>query len=245
VVIVREMDAALRLVTQPDHAALAAELLALLRLPGLVEHPRRRELLRAVRLHDNGWQELDAAPRVERASGRPHAFLDLPDALRLEVWARGTRRYREREPYLALLVGEHARTLFAHRRDADGWRELLAELDEARTELLARCALDDAALRADYRFLDLADRLSLVACNGWREPLEWEPSAGERLHGELRRGERGGEEIALLPFPLAGATTFTFACRHVPVRRFDSDTDLAVALASARWESASLRLVSA
>ena len=52
-IVFREGDR-LRLVTQPDHAAFAADLLSLFRLPDLVDHPRRADLLRAVRLHDNG-----------------------------------------------------------------------------------------------------------------------------------------------------------------------------------------------
>src|SRR5438270_6922849 len=90
----------LRVVTQPDHAAFAAELLSLCRLPGLVDHPRRGALLRAVRLHDNGWHELDAAPPIDRSSGRPWSFVDLPPSLRLEVWTRGTARYVDEDPYV-------------------------------------------------------------------------------------------------------------------------------------------------
>jgi len=229
--IVRALDAALRLVTQPDHAAFAADLLQLLRLPGLVEHPRRAALLRAVRLHDNGWQELDAAPMVDRASGQPYTFLDLPDARRLEVWRRGTMRMVESDPYVALLAGEHALALSARRA---GWRELRTDIEERRPALLERCGVRGGDLLADYRFLDLADRLSLVVCNGWREHFDH--------HGV--RGELRGEELALAaPFPLAGATTFTLSCRHVPARRYDGDADLAVTLAAARWEQVPVRVV--
>src|SRR4030095_7348030 len=108
--IVRRDGDRLRLVTQPDHAAFAADLLSLFRLPALVDHSRRAALLRAVRLHDNGWRELDAPPPVDRAAARPesagrelaapppvdpanglpYTFIDLPRPLRLEVWERGT-----------------------------------------------------------------------------------------------------------------------------------------------------------
>ena len=59
-----------RLVTQADHARLAADLLRLFRLPELLEHPRRELLLRAIAEHDNGWWEADAAPRLLAAVGR-------------------------------------------------------------------------------------------------------------------------------------------------------------------------------
>src|SRR5205085_2628059 len=82
-------------------------------LRGLVAHPRRGALLRAVRLHDNGWRELDAAPPIDRSSGRPWSFVDLPPSLRLEVWTRGTARYVDEDPYVALLIVEHALALHA------------------------------------------------------------------------------------------------------------------------------------
>ena len=205
----------LRLVTQPDHAAFAAD------------------LLRAVRLHDNGWRELDAAPTVDGTTGMPHTFLDLPRPLRLEVWERGTARYVDSDPYTALLATEHALTLFANQADEDGWRDLLPRLAERRAELLDRCGLDAAELAADYRFLDLADRLSLVVCNAWSEPF-----ARHGLSGKLVE-----EGLALSPLPLAGATTFQVPCRWIEARRYGGDGDLAVTLAAARWGSFPLRVV--
>jgi hypothetical protein len=225
----------LRLVTQPDHAAFAADLLSLFRLPELVDHPRRAALLRAVRLHDNGWRELDAAPPVDPASGLPHTFLDLPRPLRLEVWERGTARYVDSDPYAALLATEHALNLFAGETSRDGWRELLPRLAERRTELLARCGVEADALAADYRFLDLADRLSLAVCNGSCEPFA-------RSGFAARLGENG---LALVPFPLAGATTFEVPCRWIEVRRYAGDGDLAVTLAGARWTSFPIRVLPA
>lgn len=238
--IVRRDGDRLRLVTQPDHAAFAADLISLFRLPELVDHPRRAALLRAVRLHDNGWRELDAAPPVDPASGLPYTFIDLPRPLRLDVWERGAARYVDSDSYTALLITEHALTLFAGeapREDEirDGWRELLACLADRRGELFARCGLDAAELTADYRFLDLADRLSLAVCNGWSEPFA--------RHGfTVRLGDEG---LALSPFPLAGATTFEVPCRWVDARRYAGDGELTVALAGARWTSFSLRVMPA
>ena len=231
----------LRLVTQPDHAQLAATALSLFRLPELVSHPRRDALLRAVRLHDNGWRELDAAPPVDPASGLPYGFIELPPPLRLEVWERGTARYAASDPYAALLATEHALALHADRAGAEGWRDLLPRLAERRAELLAACGLEEAELAADYRWLDLADALSLAACAGWSRRAERhgfalapEPPAtdGDALAAQLR----------LAPFPLAGSTTLPVPCRLLPARRYGGDADLGAALAAAPWRSLAVRL---
>ncbi len=231
-IVLRQRDR-LRLVTQTDHAAFAAELLSLCRLPGLVDHPRRTELLRALRHHDNGWRELDAAPACDPESGLPYTFLDLPPARRLEIWERGTARHLDDDPYTALLTTHHALTLLAGAGDSGDRSLLLRRLEEHRRELLVRCDLDAERLAADYRFLDLGDRLSLIVCNGWRRPLA--------RHGITAR--LGEAELFLSPFPLAGATTFAVPCRWIPARRYAGDADLAVTLAGARWESFAQRVV--
>ena len=218
---------ALRLVTQPDHAHFAAALLSLWQVPELARHPRRHDLLRAIRLHDNGWRELDAAPVVAAGTGAVASFVDLPDSLRLEVWQRGTRRYAETDPYVALLAVEHCRTLFSGRRCEPPWRELLTGLDQLADELLARTGLDAGELAADYGWLELADRLSLLSCAAWQEPLEcrgW-------------RARQRAEMLEITPFPLAGATRFEVPCRTIPERRYEGDADLGVTLASARWQT--------
>ncbi|KAB2958267.1 MAG: DUF3891 family protein, partial [Thermoanaerobaculia bacterium] len=115
VVIVREAGDAWLVVTQADHARLAADLLALLRLPGLADHPRRAELLAAVADHDNGWWESDAAPRVEAARGRPLDFLSIPLDLRLEIWRRGIERFAAERPWGSALVAAHFLRLSAGR----------------------------------------------------------------------------------------------------------------------------------
>src|SRR5688500_8207027 len=231
----------LRLVTQPDHAHLAGEALSLFRLPELTGHPRREALLRAVRLHDNGWRELDAAPPVDPASGLPYGFIELPSAQRLEAWERGTARYAGSDPYAALLAVEHALVLHADRRDREGWRELLPRLDERRAELLATCGLAEQELVADYRWLDLADSLSLAACAGWLKPTQ---RRGFTLAPEAPEQASTGlvAEVRLAPFPLAGATTLGVPCRFLPARRYRGDADLGAALAAAPWRSLAVRV---
>ena len=65
------------LITQPDHAALAARIMEHWRADGLPQSPRRAAILRAIEQHDNGWDEIDIAPIVDRATGRILDFINV------------------------------------------------------------------------------------------------------------------------------------------------------------------------
>jgi hypothetical protein len=225
-------EASFLLVTQTDHAHFAGELLSLWRADGLPQHPHRGDLLFAAREHDNGWREADAAPRWDAARGRPHDFTTLPAADRAEVWQRGASRFAGSRPYPALLIVRHALQLFGERRGEPEWDELLAFLDELAAELLATTGADAGELAGDYRWVDLTDLASLTACNGWTEPFA--------RHGVA--GRFAGGELALDPFPLAGATTFRIPCRRIPRRAYAGDADLGGTLAAARWEELVVRV---
>jgi Protein of unknown function (DUF3891) len=212
-------------ITQSDHARFAAELMSLWRAAGLPDHPRRRELLFAVREHDNGWWEADAAPRVDPASGRPRDFLAASPEVRIEIWLRGTARFAAERPYAALLINHHALAVHRERREEAAFADFFAALDERYEELLEAAGAAAESVADDYRFLDLGDRLSLAVCNRWEEPVERLGVRGRCAAGVLHLG----------PFPLAGATTFRIPARRIPDRPYAGDADLAVELARARW----------
>lgn len=237
--IVAPLSGSLLFVTQPDHARFAAELLALWRADGLPDHPRRAELLFAVREHDNGWREADAAPRWNAAAGRPHDFISMPREERIEIWQRGTARFAGEHPYATLLVTRHALRLHQDRPREEGWGDFLDYLGELQQGLLEELGIAPDDLTADYQWLDLADLCSLAVCNRWREPFG---RYGVRGQAEAREGVL---ELSLAPFPLAGATTFQIPYRTVPDRAYAGDADLAVELALARWETLAVRVVAA
>jgi hypothetical protein len=226
-------DSSFLLITQPDHAHLAGEILSLWRAGGLPDNPRRDDLLFAAREHDNGWREADAAPRWDAERGRPHDFLTLPARERIEVWERGVCRFAAERPYASLLIARHALNLFGGRRGEEGWDRLLDFLEDFERDLLEETGAEPETLEEDYRWIDLADQISLAACAQWREP------AGRQ---GVRIVPADGGAVGLDPFPLAGATTFRVACRRIPARTYRGDADLGGELAAARWEERAVRI---
>jgi hypothetical protein len=236
VVIVRRSGGELALVCQSDHARLAADLLALFRLPELAAHPRREALLRAVADHDNGWWEVDAAPRIDPATGAPVDFLGIPDGLRREIWERGIGRFAGEDPGRAAQVAAHFLRLFGGRAGDPGWAALL-ERERARlVELAGRAERSAGEIAADDRWVELADQLSLAACSGseralavppWRSRVEATPA---------------GIELRVDPFPLAGTTVLALRERRIADRSYGGDAELAMALAAARWRTTAVRV---
>jgi Protein of unknown function (DUF3891) len=232
-VIVAVEAGAYRVVTQPDHAHLAGEILSLWRADGLPASPRRAELVFAGREHDNGWREADAAPRCDGA-GRPVDFTAMPRAERIEIWERGAARFLDRRPYASLLIVRHARELHRDRRREADWRDFLRRLVARERRLRRELGVTARALAADYRLLAIADTVSLAACAGW---------TGELSLPGLRGRAGGGGEMRLAPLPLAGATSFLVPCRRIPLRRYRGDADLGGELAAARWHELRVRLL--
>lgn len=225
------------LITQPDHAHLAGEVLSLWRADGLPDNPRRDDILFAAREHDNGWREADAAPRWDAERGRPHDFITLPARERIEVWERGVCRFAAERPYASLLIARHALNLFGGHRGREEWDRLLDFLEDFENGLLEQTGAEPETLEEDYRWIDLADQISLAVCARWREPAG---RYGVRIVPALV--DDGNSGAGLDPFPLAGATTFRAACRRIPARAYRGDADLGGELAAARWEEMAVRI---
>ena len=117
--IVRVNGSSQLLITQPDHAALAALVMRQWRAGGLLQAPRLSSILLAVEQHDNGWREVDAAPLVDGGTGRVLDFIGAPDEVRRAVWPRGVDRLAA-TPYAAALVAQHALHIYRRYRDNPG-----------------------------------------------------------------------------------------------------------------------------
>jgi hypothetical protein len=221
--IIRREDDALLCITQPDHARLAADILAGWTLDGFAAHPRRTAILTAAREHDNGWIEEDAATHVD-AWGEPQDFISVPAAVKHRIWPRATTRLAAADPYVAALVAEHALTLHGQQRADPAWQGFFARMDAIRADLLGRCGGDAAAtIAADYPFVRAADQLSLIFCNGWRTPFTL-PGARALLR----------EALEVRPDPFAGAhVPLRVEGRRLPARTYASPADLRAAFAAA------------
>ena len=208
-------------IRQPDHAALAAEMMA--HWQDLADHPRRDAILAATRDHDDGWREEDEELHV--SGGEPLDFVAVPPEIKHRVWPRAAERLARTSPYVAALVAEHALTIHAALKQDPVWRSFFARMTRTRDDLLSR--VDGASpetLTRDYKFVRTGDQLSLIFCNAWTTPM-----AGLGYKAILT-----GTALEIAPDPFGGRRIpLRVEARPVAARRFDSAADLRQALAAA------------
>jgi hypothetical protein len=209
-------------IQQVDHAAMAAEIMA--EWDELTTHARRDQILFAVRNHDNGWIEEDAATHVD-GSGEPLDFISVPVPVKHRIWPRAVARFEREHPYEAALIAQHALTVHGQQRPDGAWRPFFDTMEGLRSHMIDRCGIRaNATLDEDYRFVQLGDQLSLIFCNGWSAPF---PRHGGR--SILR-----GSTLETTPDPYGGRTvTMSVRARRIPARTYASRDDLRATIAAA------------
>jgi uncharacterized protein DUF3891 len=219
--IVRKSGKSIQLVTQPDHARLSRQIME--RCVPLQTRTRRDTILFAIGEHDNGWEEEDAAPRVNPVTGEVVDFMTAPAEMRQRVWPRAVARLSA-NPWAAALVAQHAITIYdRHCRDAD-WSLFFEQMQSARDELVRATGMPLSELMADYGFVRLADLISLTFCTGWSD---------EQRIGHWRI-QQSGERVVVTPDPFAGAEIpMTVPARELRNEVFPSDVALRDALGGA------------
>src|SRR3954471_4269773 len=209
-VIVRTDGGHLLLITQPDHAALAATIMTAWRGKGFPTSAERHAVLLATRSHDNGWQEDDAAPLVDASNGRILDFVPAPDQGRRSRWPGGIARLRH-EPYAAALVAQHAVAIYDRYREHSEWAPFFEQMFAARAEMLSATSHSLEDLARDYFIVRMGDLASLTFCNGWTETQRAAPY-------DLTLRDR---RLVIRPDPFNGhQVPLTVAARRIPDRPY-------------------------
>jgi hypothetical protein len=238
--IVRQAGPDLLLISQPDHARLAATLVAAWRAHGLPSRPTRDIVLFATAHHDDGWRAEDAAPSVNPATGRPHDFVDLPADQRRAIWPRAVAHLSETSVYSAALVAQHALTIYRRFRSDPDWNAFFAAMEIERDRFFTAPPRPGgggtppdppvdgrASFLEDYTTVRIGDLLSLLFCNDWHTTEGLDGYAMWMDHGTLR----------VAPDPFDGAAVaFDIRARRVPARRYQSASDLQDAIAAAPFD---------
>lgn len=183
-------------IKQEDHAAFAGFLLEHWSDHNFAHDPERDEIILATREHDNGWHEFDAKPELDENTGLPVSFMTISADQAFAIWQRGSRKFIESDPFVALLITHHAYSLHeqTHKRDPD-WKSFFTEFAQQRAGLRTQLGLAHPQVERAYSYLRMMDWFSLAYCMNYDLGLEkQEQYAGYHF-------KRDGAELLMRPYP--------------------------------------------
>ncbi len=249
----------LRLIRQPDHAAMAGELGARWHRPAVIPSAMWPRLIEAVRYHDIGWHEAEAAPALDE-HGRPHSFKTLPLYRHVAIWHAGVAEMMKRDRYVGLLVALHVRWLynnFMHPGEdtepANTVQTLVNELDQKidlAIEALQvgknaeQTAVQSGAVTAAQRLVGALDGLSLMLCGALPFGTFPLPVRFGRHCKQITLSE-GSSGTTISPWPfIEKVVTVHVTAKDVPDRSYIDSADLARVMEATEPTPLSFTLVS-
>ncbi len=205
------------------------------------------EVCLAAEQHDVGMAAWDLEPTRNPNTGLPHSFVEMPLDTHMRLWREGPRRLLTQCRYAALLVCMHGRRLYEMRdltqadpAEADRIRRFLADSREFERQTQASVGAPDDQVKRNSDLIWTWDFLSLALC------LDWAPCTAKRVPAvdgpaDLELAPDG----TLRPWPFKRPTLTVRAEGRRLTGPYDSDPELAAAVASARWERVAFELRSA
>lgn len=236
------------LISQIDHAHLAGELASVWG-GAAASLPDSAELLPAIRGHDDGWLEWEAAPTIDPESGAPRDFTEMPMDVATGIWNRSIERCGGTSPWAGLWVGRHFQYLAERSEESrepgsEERRRLKSFLEreerrrlEWRRQLRRHVETAELNRREEtgYRFVQFFDRISLWICCAKRTARLMLQTPADETVAFTPQGD-GGFEFAT-PAISVPSLTVSLQARRIPASRLGSDEELRDALGRATVET--------
>ncbi len=160
------------LISQVDHAHLAAELAGAWGNDRRAEIPWRDDLLPAIRDHDEGWREWEHFPDVHPETHFPRNFTEMPPADSVRIWTNSIEACRRGRQSIVASVDEFRRFLalsgmrLTHERAIVAEEVFSAREPFSADDLLHRLPQRDDGRRVSrssvYRTLNLMEEARLL-----------------------------------------------------------------------------------
>jgi hypothetical protein len=247
--LLRELDddAAIA-IGQPAHAWVSGQLARAWGNERFGEVVPREDVCLGAEQHDIGMALWDREPTLNRDSGRPHTFMEMPLHVHLELWGAAPQRIVMQSRYAALLVSMHGTALYERRNldrlepaRANAIRAYLREQHELQERLLAQLRRDTtmaesaapALIERNQRLVFCWDWLSLALCLRWApDRFDGVPAADGTTSVALRETSEP-DVVTLDPWPFAAAELELKAEGRILRGRYTDEGAMRAALAAA------------
>jgi len=258
--IVQSREDCFLIIRQMDHAAVSGEFASEWGNEAFARPEPFESFRLAAAEHDNGWREWDENPRIDPETHEPWQFKALGVAEHLSFYQHGIKNVLKQDLYAGLLVSMHCTGIYSQRYGTDpglkleryapeveavvnGFRERMeAQQKHLRVQLGAAGkgfgAAEERALWANYKRLQMVDRLSLYLCVTPPEagtlgpaPLDDQQDA----QWQLRPGD--GNRVTMAPYPFRReALEVRIKARRIARKSYRDDAELREALGRAKEE---------
>lgn len=229
------------LISQVEHAGLAGRLAEHWGAGPFAPYRLHADVLAAVFHHDDGWASWEESPGVDRQTGRPLDFTEMPAAEAVAIWRDSIGTCARVSPLAATLVSDHF-TVLAQRaanwkKDAESARAMerfVAEQDGLRRQWNEQWRGDRSEERArQVEVIGLAqlqffDIVSLWFCCSERsEAVTFDSPGGLPVTFSPRRSDQ--MTVAPWPFTVSELNLEVRACQ-IPVKNYPDTRALAPAM---------------
>ncbi len=236
-------------ISQPAHAWLAGQLALRWGNAAFGKVTPRDDVLCAAALHDIGFLSWEQAPTLNRQTGLPHDFVQLPVMPHLAVWTRGIRQMQRYGRYASLLVSLHFSELCkkhpaSGKHDIGLQRKFLRRQEELQSVLVTSLLNDfyyapftePDIIERNARLVGIWDYLSLLLCMGLSQPkvIESVPAARKPAQITLLPDDDKPSRFRLHPWPFNSSKPIELTCEGKKLlKTFQRQSDMRAALKAA------------
>ncbi|TWU09023.1 hypothetical protein CA54_42630 [Symmachiella macrocystis] len=237
----REQGADWLIVSQVDHARLAAELAQVWRHSIASSWGISELLFHAVLKHDDGWRAWETGLEIDPANGIPRDFTEMPMDVASGIWTSSIETCATEHPLAGIWVSRHFCYLAQHSlssradnaADVSAARRFLAEQEQSQQQLRS-VSLQDVTAREfanlselGVRFLRLFDGLSLWLCCAERSETSEIQCDGQ----SARFIPYADARIVIDPYVLTKQPlTLAVPARRIAARAYADNKDLRAAI---------------
>lgn len=246
-------------ITQPAHAWLSGLMAAAWGNDHFQRPQPRQEVILAAGLHDIGWLSRDTVPVLDRESGLPQIFAQVPAAVHTKLWRHGVEQACTLSAYAALLVSQHGDTIYdktfdpgtASAEAAAAVKSFREDQHVFQMQTIAACRRDptlaafasDAQILFNKRLIAALDTLSLRLCWGVEGDVMIDdvPVSTDDMT-TLRLQSLGDDTVAISPWPFDRAALSVHVEGRFLRQRFNDEAELTHAFARIDPVTVTLRL---
>lgn len=117
--IIFEQNESFVMVAQHDHALVSGEMAQNWKDDYFPALEKKQDVLIAVREHDRGWIDLDAAPLWDHIHQRPYSFMNYPVAHKIASYKKGIDEVCKMNKYAGLLCSLHFASFIDYTTDPE------------------------------------------------------------------------------------------------------------------------------